>query len=65
MSNTNNQLAATIQALQNDLTFLSQELHNLVGDDSTVKEKKLVFMRKMVSINDLIGHILKFQKLNL
>ena len=65
MSNTNNQLAATIQALQNDLTFLSQELYNLVGDDSSVKEKKVVLMRKMVSINDLIGHILKFQKLNL
>ena len=65
MSNTNNQLAATIQALQNDLTFLSQELNNLVGNDSSVKEKKVVLMRKMVSINDLIGHILKFQKLNL
>ena len=65
MSNTNNQLAATIQALQNDLTFLSQELHNLVGDDAITKEKKVVLMRKMVSINDLIGHILKFQKLNL
>ncbi len=65
-------LTTTIQSLQNDQLLLTQEIEGLnncslnegqsVGQAQEKKERQMSAMKKMVAMNELIGHILKYQK---